>query len=194
MGGDMGGNACKISVRKSCLHPLSDFSLTFLLQMLWNWYTVDACFLARSWHVTSSGMFAGSCIGVIGLVIALEFLRRLGKEYDHFLLRDFQSRPAAVISTTPYVTGAGSTDAGDGNSSEGLNLIGARMAFNGPSRSFRPNLLQQAIRALLHMLQFAVAYFIMLLAMYYNGYIIICIFIGAYIGYFIFGWETVSLE
>lgn len=68
------------------------------------------------------------------------------------------------------------------------------------------------------MVQFAVAYFIMLyvrpvssklpdrrslayfcveaianshdsLAMYYNGYIIICIFLGAYIGAFIFHWE-----
>lgn len=29
--------------------------------------------------------------------------------------------------------------------------------------------------------------------MYYNGYIIICIFIGAYIGFFIFGWEAVTL-
>jgi len=26
--------------------------------------------------------------------------------------------------------------------------------------------------------------------MYYNGYIIICIFIGTYIGSFIFQWET----
>jgi len=30
------------------------------------------------------------------------------------------------------------------------------------------------------------------LAMYYNGYIIICIFIGAYIGAFIFQWETLG--
>jgi copper transporter 1 len=45
---------------------------------------------------------------------------------------------------------------------------------------FRPNLFQQTIRALLHMMQFAVAYFIMLLAMYYNGYIIISIIVGAF--------------
>jgi copper transporter 1 len=29
--------------------------------------------------------------------------------------------------------------------------------------------------------------------MYYNGYIIICIFIGAYLGFFIFGWESISI-
>ena len=30
------------------------------------------------------------------------------------------------------------------------------------------------------------------LAMYYNGYIIICIFIGAYLGSFIFHWEPLG--
>lgn len=57
-----------------------------------------------------------------------------------------------------------------------------------------PTALQQAIRALFHMLQFAVAYFIMLLAMYYNGYIIICIFIGAYLGSFMFSWEGIHIS
>jgi copper transporter 1 len=58
---------------------------------------------------------------------------------------------------------------------------------------FRPNLFQQAIRALLHMMQFAVAYFIMLLAMYYNGYIIISIIIGAFLGSFVLSWEPITL-
>jgi len=49
------------------------------------------------------------------------------------------------------------------------------------------------VRALLHMAQFAIAYIIMLLAMYYNGYIIICIFIGAFFGAFIFQWESVTI-
>ena len=30
------------------------------------------------------------------------------------------------------------------------------------------------------------------LAMYYNGYIIICIFIGSYLGSFIFQWEPLT--
>ena len=31
------------------------------------------------------------------------------------------------------------------------------------------------------------------LAMYYNGYIIICIFIGAFLGSFVFQWESIGL-
>ncbi|KAJ5683490.1 hypothetical protein N7462_006655 [Penicillium macrosclerotiorum] len=149
------GNSCKIS-------------------MLWNWNTVDSCFIAESWQITSNGMFAGSCIGVICLVISLEFLRRLGKEYDRSLLRTHTLRLRQSRSEVSTSVEA--------------------LSSNFVSQKFTPTILQQSIRAFLHMVQFAVAYFVMLLAMYYNGYIIICIFIGAYIGSFIFSWEPVNLE
>ncbi|KAF8849986.1 hypothetical protein BDZ45DRAFT_680109 [Acephala macrosclerotiorum] len=43
-------------------------------------------FIARSWHITFYGMFAGSCIGVILLEMALEFLKRASREYDPAIL------------------------------------------------------------------------------------------------------------
>jgi hypothetical protein len=52
--------------------------------------------------------------------------------------------------------------------------------------------LQQGIRAGLHMIQFGIAYIVMLLAMYYNGYFIISIFLGAFVGSFVFNWETLG--
>ncbi|KAM0816086.1 putative Ctr copper transporter family-domain-containing protein [Seiridium cardinale] len=161
-------------------------------QMLWNWNTIDTCFISSSWHVTSSGMFAGSCIGVILLVMSLEFLRRTVKEYDSYLVRTHATKREASF---------------DGKDS-------------GFDDGFRPSVFQQAVRASLHMVQFAVAYFVMLsvhcpsallfsyfgilrcgtladlqtdsLAMYYNGYLIICIFIGAFLGAFLFQWEVLG--
>lgn len=79
-------------------------------------------------------MFAGSCIGVILLVMSLEALRRSVKEYDAYLINKHMATMQAL-----------SKDA-------------AKSATVG----FRPSVLQQAIRALLHMVQFAVAYFVML--------------------------------
>jgi copper transporter 1 len=158
MGGMGGGNGCKIS-------------------MLWNWNTIDSCFLASSWKITSNGVFAGSCIGVVLLVISLEMLRRAVKEYDRFLInKHLKSLPAAA-----RLSKAGSDD---GSPAPNCAPI--------VDKGYRPTILEQAIRALLHMVQFAVAYFVMLLAMYYNGYIIICIFLGAYIGSFIFHWEPLG--
>ncbi|KAK9428566.1 Ctr copper transporter [Lipomyces doorenjongii] len=150
--------------------------------MLWNWNTVGSCFIARSWRITSRGMFAGSCLGVIFLVISLEFLRRLSKEYDRFLIR--QHYLHLVSQSTVLDTSLRSCQ--DGKSVTVPSCEPTRIS----NAKFRPTALQQAIRALLHMLQFAVAYFVMLLAMYYNGYLIICILIGAYIGAFIFSWEV----
>ena len=155
--------------------------------MLWNWYTVNACFISSTWQVTSKGAFAGSCIGVILLVIALEFLRRAGKEYDRYILAQH------VRSLAPTTLTASSTHDSDNNGKGASSSPAATARDAAPmDAKFRPNMLQQAVRALLHMLQFAVAYFVMLLAMYFNGYIIICIFIGAFIGAFVFSWHNIA--
>jgi copper transporter 1 len=113
-------------------------------QMLWNWYTIDSCFIASTWRITSPGMMAGSCIGVILLTMSLEFLRRSVKEYDRFLLRQHAARVAASAGTSSP------TKAGSDN-----GLVPAPAGY-------RPKIWEQAIRALLHMTQFAVAYFVML--------------------------------
>ncbi|KAJ3560300.1 hypothetical protein NPX13_g9351 [Xylaria arbuscula] len=50
--------------------------------------------------------------------------------------------------------------------------------------AFRPIVMQRLIRALLYTLQYAVAYWIMLLATYNNGYVVICTIVGVFIGSF----------
>lgn len=54
-------------------------------------------------------------------------------------------------------------------------------------------MVHHVVRTVLHTLQFGVAYIVMLLAMYYNGYIIICIFVGAFLGAFVFAWDAVTV-
>ncbi|KAH8882527.1 Ctr copper transporter [Thozetella sp. PMI_491] len=157
--------------------------------MLWNWNTIDACFLSPSWRITSNAMFAGSCLGVVVLVILLEALRRGGKEYDCYLVRMHLDNPAPPIGRR-----MGSLLRAAGNKTS-VSTQGGEVAPPLPPCAvvpFRPSFAQQAVRALLHMLQFALAYILMLLAMYYNGYFIICIFLGAYIGAFLFQWETLA--
>lgn len=121
-------------------------------QMLFNFETIDACFLADTWQITSKGMFAGSCIGVILLTMSLEFLRRSVKSYDRYLIRQHEAR----FGETGATVDSGSEAAAGKN---GGRVISAPTGAVPP---FRPNAFQQAIRALLHMVQFAVAYFIML--------------------------------
>jgi copper transporter 1 len=160
--------------------------------MLWNWDTVNACFLAKSWQIHSQGAFAGLCIGVILLVVLLEFLRRLAKTYDRHLIQQHQktvtlaaSSPTAAQSSNTLSTASGLPVSKEKHPQQEQTLVL-------PTGQFRPSVYEQATRAFLHTLQFATAYWIMLLAMYYNGYIIICIFLGAFIGFFIFQWERLG--
>lgn len=53
---------------------------------------------------------------------------------------------------------------------------------------FRASPLQQLIRSLIHAVSLGVAYIVMLLVMSYNGYIIICVIIGAGLGKFFCDW------
>lgn len=55
--------------------------------MLWNWYTINACFLAGSWYVKTRGQFAGSCISCFLLVMSAQWLHRLAREYDSAIVR-----------------------------------------------------------------------------------------------------------
>lgn len=127
--------------------------------MLWNWNTVDSCFISSSWHVTSRGMFAGSCIGVLLLVMLLEFLRRAVKEYDALLVR---KHSAANNRSNVGPAGAGVQQGGSESGESKDNGVSVRPVGNVPSGRFRPTLVEQAVRALLHTCQFAVAYFVML--------------------------------
>lgn len=139
-------------------------------------------------------MFAGSCIGVICLVIALEFLRRIAREYDAFIVHRAQMR-AQYLTPAQNPAASSSSDSADVSGTQKSTAAASATYPPAASSKFirvRPTLIEQTVRALLHMLQFAVAYFVMLLAMYFNGYIIICIFIGAFLGSFIFSWEYIG--
>lgn len=145
-------------------------------------------------------MFAGSCIGVILLVISLEMLRRLQRTYERYLVRQAKVLRASVERSEHGHNPSNASSASSNTvnkdpydvNTHGAPLMGQSTTTAFASRHFRLSLPQQTLRALMHMTQFGVAYFIMLLAMYYNGYFIICILIGAFLGFFAFAWDTAS--
>lgn len=109
-------------------------------------------------------------------------LRRLGREYDALLLRQFHARAAEIAanrSKDPVCC-----DNNDANQSSAAK----------PALIFRASPLEQLIRSILHLTFFGLAYILMLLAMYYNGYIIISIIIGAGIGKFFCDWLVYKID
>lgn len=121
------------------------------------------------------------------LVVSLEFLRRLGKEYDALILRQFQRHVALqhALASSKREAEPVSCCAPPEEPEEakpGLRTV-----------TFRATPLQQLIRSVIHAVQFGLAYIIMLLAMYFNGYIIISIIIGSGIGKFVCDWMVTKV-
>ena len=113
---------------------------------------------------------AASCIGVAFLVVILECLRRIGREYDNHIIGQMRRRRAYMVTNTSACSPCDTS------------------AFR-----FKASPLQQLIRAVIHAVTFGVGYIIMLLAMYFNGYIIISIIIGAGLGKYFADWLVVDI-
>lgn len=116
--------------------------------------------------------------------MTMEALRRLGKEYDDWILRGFQTRATALDSPSvsePMLQGSAKVAAI--NTVTGAGRITRTVVF-------RASPLQQVIRSILHAVSLGVAYIVMLLVMSYNGYVIVCVLIGGGLGKFFCDWMT----
>ncbi|POY76577.1 putative Glutamate synthase (ferredoxin) [Rhodotorula taiwanensis] len=152
-GMDMGGS-CKIS-------------------MLWNWYTTDTCFLTPGWKIRNIGDYVGTLIGIFFMVVALEAIRRLSREYDRRIRKAYIHRETLA-----------------------LQVFAQNMNKGQPSEPapFRPSNKEHTVRTVLYGMSFGLAYILMLLAMYFNGGIILAIMAGGAAGYGIFGRDTGAME
>ena len=144
-------------------------------------------------------MFVGSCIGIIGIVLLHEFLNRLQREYERLI----QAQQTPISTNHDTRTSHPSIPNGNGSSTNcnhGVDTESRSASTHPPLIVEEPQwqrgtcyvrtLRHQAVYAAIRTTEFAVALFIMLLAMSFNGYITMCIFLGSFIGFMIFGWDV----
>lgn len=136
------------------------------ISMLLNYNTIDACFISENWRITSAGMFAGSCIGVVLLGIFLELLRRSVREWDRYIVRQHIAKHTGLSRTASPASAASHKDQG---SKTGARQGERNVAAGVRVPPFRPKLWQHGVRAVLHTAQFTVAYFIMLLGKLFSS-------------------------
>ncbi|BGP29918.1 copper transporter complex subunit Ctr4 [Rhodotorula toruloides] len=166
-GMDMGGaGSCKIS-------------------MLWNWTTTGACFLTPQWRIRSTADYIGTLIGVFSAVVLLEFVRRLGREYDRSIRAGYYRREERALSVLGKTTSDSSAAGGEEGGKDGEKVVVQ-------VQPFRPTAKQHLLRTAFHLTQFSTSYILMLLAMYFNGGVILAIFLGAAAGYGLFGRDTAA--
>lgn len=205
------------------------------ISMLWNWNTLDTCFIAKSWHNDTRGKFAGSCIGCFALVLVAQWLNRISRQFDLEVIEREKFKIYAQRSNSGYFVGEEPTEEELSSSSANeLSQIGRESSWQttliafgktlshtwyihvlkskllhkdrqvaslgktvswnaGGSYAIYPSFPVHITRVIIFVLQWGLSYFIMLLFMYYNGYIIISCIIGALVGRFLFNYEPLAV-
>ncbi|KAN0063707.1 copper transporter complex subunit Ctr4 [Thecaphora frezii] len=173
------------------------------MNMLGNWDTINVCVLTSSWHIRTSAQFVGTCVGVFLIVFLIETVRRWGREYDRYIFEQAEKRKRERRRMRKLVDQALVEETTSGEQRPPVAERIDRVFFGlpksqtgranrlGPAK-FRPTTMQQAVRSLIYGIQFTGAYLVMLMAMTYNGYILIAIVLGGMFGHFFSTWDTVG--
>ncbi|KAF9793444.1 copper transporter [Thelephora terrestris] len=130
--------------------------------MLWNTQIIDTCVVFKSWHIHSNAQFVLSCIAIVLLGVFFEWLRVYAKRVDRKILaKEGKVRLASSRE--------GSRERGE-SSPKLLDISRASKVY----------------RSILYAIIVFISFFLMLVFMTYNAYLILATVVGAGIGHYLF--------
>ncbi|KAH9858446.1 Ctr-domain-containing protein [Lenzites betulinus] len=156
---------------------------TCSMNMLWNTQIEDTCIVFRSWHISSTAAFVLSCAVVVGLGVLYEWLRAAQRTLDR--------RIAATLSAQGKgkgpAAGGGSVSGRDSPEyeSEEAGLLTGSLVSKARTGTLLP-VSARVSRAVLYGASVFLSFFLMLVFMTYNAYLILATVIGASLGHFVF--------
>ncbi|KAL2814942.1 Ctr copper transporter [Aspergillus granulosus] len=166
---DMGGDQCSMN-------------------MLFTWSTKNLCIVFSGWHVKGPLSLLGSLIVIVILAAGYEGVRQVTRQYEVA-----HARRLSAFSTAPVGSNEIANEALTGNETEPQNQAHA----HNPGASSRLLVGSDNRRAVerkgkitmaaLYAVQVFYSFFIMLLFMTYNGFVMLAVAVGAFVGYLAFG-------
>ncbi|KZP34496.1 Ctr copper transporter, partial [Athelia psychrophila] len=163
------------------------------MNMLWNTQIEDTCIVFPGWHIRSSFAFALSFLAIVALGVLYEYLRVVRAGLDRRVAADLRARGREVKRSRSggrereMGRGAGSPEAGGEGDAEEAGLISGRRVGKAAVAIGTPiPAPARAQRALLYGVTIFLSFFLMLVFMTYNAYLILAVVLGGAIGHFVF--------
>jgi len=141
------------------------------MNMLFTWSSQNLCIVFRQWRVTGTLSLILSLIAVAALSAGYEFVRDQTRRFE-------QSHKAKLSAFSSSATNG---DVEDRTHERSSLLVVGRDAKSMEEKKGK------TIKALLYAVQVFYSFFIMLLFMTYNGWVMLAVAVGAFIGYLAFG-------
>lgn len=133
------------------------------MNMLFTWDTKNLCIIFRWWHIQTTPGLIFSLLAVVALTALYEALRSGSRRYENWVAKRTDEVPL-VTERTPFLW-------------SGRNQVEVSKRAH-------------VIKALLYAVQNFYAFMLMLLFMTYNGWVMLSVAVGAFVGYLLFGNNT----
>ncbi|KAF2869329.1 Ctr copper transporter family-domain-containing protein [Massariosphaeria phaeospora] len=137
------------------------------MNMLFTWDTTNLCIVFRGWRISGTGSLIFSLFAIVLLTAGYEAVREISRRYDLYANKLGEGRRS----------GDDLTNATDESSSL---LNPGRNAGRVSEKQTK------TVKALLYAVQVFYSFFIMLLFMTYNGWVMLAVAVGAFVGYIVF--------
>ncbi|KAF5348624.1 hypothetical protein D9758_006858 [Tetrapyrgos nigripes] len=144
------------------------------MSMLWNTQIIDTCIVFPSWHIRSNSGFVWSFFAIVLLGILYEYLRVFQKTVDQRI----------ALSLTKGKSRSGHSSRSNSPTTEERGLLSGGLKS---ANSVAVPPISRAIRAILYGATVFLSFFLMLVFMTYNAYLILAVVLGAAFGHYIFG-------
>ncbi|RPD57510.1 Ctr copper transporter [Lentinus tigrinus ALCF2SS1-7] len=151
------------------------------MNMLWNTQIEDTCIVFRSWHISTTSAFVFSCLVVVGLGVLYEYLRVAQRDVDRRIAARLSAQGKGKAAAGASVSGRDSPEI----DSEEAGLLTGSLVVKGYTGTSLP-FAARVTRASLYGAQVFLSFFLMLVFMTYNAYLILATVVGAALGHFIF--------
>jgi len=157
------------------------------MNMLWNTQIVDTCIVFRSWHIDSTSSLLFACLIIVCLGIFFEYLRQVQRVVDQHLAVTLISGKGKVTRRDSNAGGTSGSSVPEPRDNEEVGLLTGRKSFKSPDCSMTVPPGYRVLRAALYGATVFLSFFLMLIFMTYNAYLILATVTGAAIGHYIFG-------
>ncbi|KAL5381455.1 hypothetical protein DPSP01_007169 [Paraphaeosphaeria sporulosa] len=128
------------------------------MNMLFTWDTTDLCIVFKSWHISGTGTLILSLLAIVLMTAGYEAVREASRRYDAHTKRVSEGR----------------------SSGDDLSRRHGRTSASASEQQTK------TVKALFYAVQVFYSFFIMLLFMTYNGWVMLSVAVGAFVGYLLF--------
>ncbi|THH08086.1 hypothetical protein EW145_g2942 [Phellinidium pouzarii] len=167
-------------------HGSMDMGAKCSMNMLWNTQIIDTCVVFPQWHIRSNLSFALSFLAIVALGVFYEWLRAFARRVDRSVARTIANGSAKGKGRGSVSPSGRRSLSPSSVADEDETLLTGRPSFR-KSAMMNVPAPARALRAALYGATVFLSFFLMLVFMTYNAYLILAVVLGASIGHYYLG-------